>query len=210
MNNDINTKILSALTTTMPLSATAIAKKIGVGKAVKIMKNLDDLVDDCKISVDVTGRFPTYTKIAAVVKKTTKKSATNSKKIENNAASVNSKGGVKSIDFGTESHVVIEGYSVERPVVNKSGQTGSRIKTPNGRKIFVKDGMTLVIINNSPKYIVDTPVRLIEACHYYASTNSMAAYKISQSGVGVINGHDDIKMNDVVSMKIDRIDKGAM
>lgn len=213
MNNDMQVKILAAVNS-IPLSATAIAKKIGEHKASKIVDDLEDLVTRGEIKIDMSGRYPTYTRI--VQKKSSKKKATKeSKKVDSVKSSdsdtinvINSKGGVKKI-LEEFQHTLIEGYTVTRNVTNKSGQMGNRITTPNGKKIFVAEGMTLVIINDAPKYIVDTPVRLVEACHYFARSNNMTAYKISQLGVGSINGDGDVNMDDIVSMTIERIDKGA-
>lgn len=217
MNNDIQVKILAAVNS-IPLSATAIAKKIGEHKASKIMDDLEDLVTRGEIKMDMSGRYPTYTRVAQ--KKSSKKKATKESKKADTVHSfdsdktsdtinvINSKGGVKKI-LEEFQHTLIDGYTVTRNVTNKSGQMGNRVTTPNGKKIFVAEGMTLVIINDAPRYIVDTPVRLVEACHYFARSNNMVAYKISQLGVGSINGDGDVNMDDIVSMTIERIDKGA-
>lgn len=208
MSKFSNVKVLSAITS-MPLSATSIAKKLGASKGSVIQDNLDELVANGDIEVDNSGRFPVYTKVSNNNRSVTVTNNTTLSSTDDGECSyIDSKGKAKSV---TSDLTLTElyGYKMERPATNKSGQVGTRVTIPSGKKIFIQEGMTLVIINDKPCYIVNSPVRLVEACHSYARDNNIAAYKITQLGVGVINNEDNIKMSDIVSMKIDKIDKGA-
>ena len=205
-----NSKVLGAITT-MPLSATSIAKKLGFKKGAQIQKNLEELLESGDIQVDDSGRYPVYTKKSGSVAKRAKSApAVKSSAPAGGECSVISRDGSESfIQFDETVRKALTNYKIEKPAVNKAGQTGTRVEIPSGKKIFVRDGMTLVIINDKPSYIVDSPVRLVEACHNFARDNGISAYKITQLGVGQINGEANVKMADIVCMKIDKIDKGA-
>lgn len=214
-----NTKLLSAITS-MPLSATAIAKKVGLSKGSQIQGALDELVDNGDITVDNSGRFPVYTKVAS--KKSTKK---NEVAVKSETATATSNSGECTFvpTDGRETSVSLDpqiikdlsGYTIKKPVTNKQGQVGARITTPiltaegKNKTIFVAEGKTLVVINDKPSYIVDKPIDVVNACHSFAKDKGFTAYNISQLGVGNINGANGVKMQDIVSMKISKVDKGA-
>ena len=216
----VNATTVLAAITSFPQSATAIAKKMGLNKGSQIMSYLDDLCDNGSIDVDESGRFPVYTK--KVTKKNKNLTVTTTADVVNVYNKQNGEckvipesGKMTNVAVDEDSYIELEGYKVIKPYTNKSGQVGARVVLPitgnNGKKktVFVKDGMTLVIINDQPKYIVDTPARLIMACHTFAKENNMTASTFTQAKVGQIYGVNDIKMSDVVSIKIEKIDKGA-
>lgn len=214
--------VLAAITT-FPQSATAIAKKMGLNKGSQIMNYLDELCDNGSIVVDESGRFPVYTKSAAKKTKKLPVAVTSDTAVVNDQAGeckvIPETGRMTNAAVDDDVYEELDGYKIIKPYTNKSGQVGTRVICPitgsNGKKktVFVKDGMTLVIINDQPKYIVDTPARLIMACHTYAKENGMTAATYTQAKVGKIKqevrGENDIIMSDVVYMKIEKIDKGA-
>ena len=216
MSKVSSTKVLSAITS-VPLSATGIAKKIGMSKGSQIQDVLDELVDSGDIQIDNSGRFPVYTKVkkAAVVKKD-QSAAKASEKTGECKVIPDAGDTMTDVTVDPEVYQELDGYKIVKPAKNKSGQVGARVtlpivdqKTGKNKTVFVKQGMTLVIINDKPCYMVDTPARLIIACHTYAKENGLSTYAIKQAHVGVINGENDIKMSDVVIMKIEAINKGA-
>lgn len=214
MSNIDSVKVLASITS-LPLSATGIAKKMGLSKGSQIQSILDDLVNNNDIILNNSGRFPTYTKSNkknVVVKSTSSTSSSPSGECK----VIPSSGKMTDVTPNVESYQTLDGYKIVKPATNKSGQTGCRVTLPivneqTGKKktVFVRDGMTLVVINDKPCYMVDTPARLIIACHTYAKENGFTTYAIKQAHVGVINGENDVKMTDVVVMEISRIDKGA-
>ncbi len=217
---NINADTVLAAITSFPQSATAIAKKMGLNKGSQIQKYIDDLVDNDSIKVDCSGHFPVYTKkVLKRAKKITAVTKADVVDIYNKQSGeckvIPESGKMTNVAVDEEVYEELDSYKVIKPYTNKSGQVGARVVLPiignNGKKktVFVKDGMTLVVINDQPKYVVDTPARLIMACHTYAKENNITTYSITQAKVGQINGENDIKMSDVVSMKIEKIDKGA-
>lgn len=219
MANITPDKVLAAITS-FPQSATAIAKKLGLSKGSQIQDIINEFVDNDTIACDASGRFPVYTVIAKKAKNVPVAATNASDEVVDNTQAGECKvipesGRMTDVAIDKDVYQELEGYKVIKPYTNKSGQVGTRVILPivgsNGKKktVFVKQGMTLVIINDQPKYIVDTPARLIMACHTFAKENNMTASTITQAKVGQINGVNDIKMSDVVSMKIEKIDKGA-
>ena len=215
MNNIDSNKVLAAIDS-LPLSATAIAKKIGLSKGSQIQSILDDLVYQGSISIDNSGRFAVYTKIDNNEVTVHDNDVDLSKEGAGECKVIPSSGKMTNVVADNDSYIELDGYKIVKPATNKSGQIGTRVTLPivdekTGKKktVFVKEGMTLVVINDKPCYMVDTPARLIIACHTYAKENGFSTYAITQAHVGVINGETDIKMSDVVAMEIKRIDKGA-
>jgi hypothetical protein len=211
-------------------SATALAKKLGLSKGSQIQGMIDELVDDGSVEKDESGRFVLYKKAskkasAKSAKKTVAATSAVAVTPVESAPSVSDadcsvipeSGKIQKMskDMDADATIQLDGYSVVKPATNKSGQVGARVTLPikdskgKNKTVFVKEGMTLVVINDKPCYMVNSPAKLIIACHTYAKENGLSTYAIEQAKVGVISGVDDVVMSDVVSMKIKKIDKGA-
>ena len=201
-------------------SATAIAKKLGLSKGSQIQDMINNLVDDGTVEADDSGRYVLYKKVAkkaASENEVVKASPAPAATVTDSDCTVIPENGRKqklSAELNDDNSMMLEGYSFT-PATNKSGQAGTRVTLPikdskgKNKTVFVKEGMTLVVINDKPCYMVNSPTKLIIACHTYAKENGLSTYSIEQAKVGIISGVDDVIMSDVVSMKIKKIDKGA-
>jgi hypothetical protein len=121
------------------MSATKIAKAIGLHKAKQIMSDLEELVADGFLAKDEDGRYTLYKKIVQVVKTRTesKTKVIRGKKIK------------KSLDVKDVSE--LKGYTVTD--ILYKGEQMKKITTPTGKRLRMSVDDRLLVINDNPKYV---------------------------------------------------------
>lgn len=187
-------EVLQYITNT-PASATAIAKKAGYAKGASIQDALDALVESGRVEKDDSGRFTVYYLSSDSVPATTPAATTTR---------------VSNVDDADDlDDQEIDGYTVTPNCRNAAGQIGSRITLPDGRKTFVKEGSSLLVINDSPCYTVSTPEAVIKGIVDWTSKNNLRTFVVEQIGIGSIYSPTDVKMVSVINLKISAVNKAA-
>lgn len=193
----LSTDELLGYITSVPASATAIAKKAGFSKAASIQDALDELVESGKVIRDDSGRFPVYSVNTAVtVAKNTTKTTRITNMDNSNVGDEESEGSQ------------YDGYYAVRST-NKSGQTGKKITLPSGKKVFVKDGSCLMVINDVPCYTVSTPEAVIKGIIDWTKKNGLSTFVVEQIGLGSVYGPGDVKMTTIINLSITAVNKAA-
>ncbi len=161
------------------LSATAIAKLSGYSKAAKISSALNILVDvGCMISDD-SGRFTTY------------KLACQNPEIKSH------KEVIETVDVSVSDDLeerADTGYTVVD--TNDNGVPVKKVTTPNGTIIKLKDGESLMVVNDEPKYAVKSSADALGAIERYTKAAQWATFIVEDIFTKKkIKSPDDLDLN---------------
>lgn len=191
--------ILNAVT--YPMTATNIAHSIGKSKGCQIMDELDALVADGRLEKDTSGRNVMYKKVERARNAVTVKNTTKSVVSDAPAA-----------EKASSSHKLPEGYKAGKLRTDADGNVYRNILMPNGSKVKLNKGYTLLNINNGDKVIqvknasVDGWVAITK----YVEDHNISNYKVEVAGVGQIGKIEDLSgSNGILDVKITRHNKAA-
>lgn len=193
MNNQLAQAIVRVATT--PMSATAIAQKVGKSKGYMIQDELESLVNDGTLIADDSGKFTTY-KVASRV------SVSNSNR--QNTQVVDSEIPVQ--------QRVPAGYSVSKRIVRKSDKAKGHIITLPGDKgkVFVEDGFSLLVINGEAVKCVKTATTALSVISEYAANHGMTPFTVKNTLTGTIGKVEDIQSySGIIDVTITKNNKAA-
>lgn len=165
-------QIVKALSTREPMTATALAKKLGMTKARDGFKNqLSNLVAAGSVIESLDGRYATYLKAP--------------KSGSGNAVASTPSGTTKTTAVGqpTAAKNVPQLPEVQERVIRNykisSTKKGKVVTTPNGKRVTMKDEDFLVVINEEPLYVVKDAADVMTCIREYANEKGMRTFVVS-------------------------------
>lgn len=194
MDNNIAQAIKRVAVT--PMSATAIAQKVGKSKGYMIQDELEALVEDGTLVADDSGKFTTY-KVASRV------TVSNNDRQQNTVVVDNAIPQRKSIPAG---------YSVSKHIIRKSDRAKGHIITlPNNKgKVFVEDGYSLLVINGEAIKCVKTATTALSVISDYAADHGMTPFTVKNTETGTIGKVEDIQSySGIIDVTITKNNKAA-
>jgi hypothetical protein len=188
--------ILNALE--YPMTATAIAHAIGKSKGSQIIEDIQELVHEGLIEVDDSGRNTMYKKVQrrVAVRPTT-------------ATTVSDTNASNSVP---RTHKLPDGYKAGKLRSDSDGKVYRNILTPDGQKIKLFKGYTLLNINNGDKIVqVANPTIDGWTCiNKYVEEKQFTNYKVELGGIGQIGKLEDLQsQSGILDVKITRHNKAA-
>ena len=205
-----NNQIHKALSTKDPMTATALAKKLGMTKAREGFKSqLGELVLEGLATENIEGRYALYLKAPAG---------------SSQGTTVISKvpfGKTKTTAIGTPTNQpnvpalpeaaasLMKGYSITKSKKKKNAKV---IKTPNGKKITMNDDDFLIVINNEPLYVVKDPADAMTCIHEYRVDKGMRTCVVSdivQSKSIGTSGDIEVSETNILFLEIKKHNKAA-
>lgn len=196
-------QILKVLSAKTGMTATAIAKKLGMTKARdSFTAQLRQLVEAGQAVEKTEGRYVLYMKAsaqAAVAPSAKKKTVAVAAPVVEDEAN-------KTSDIPEASARMLNGY--------KSEVVGGKkvITTPASKKLTMDKDSFLIVINEQPKYVVKDASDVISCIREYAVDNNMATFTVSDmyqsKNIGTKN--DVMKPdNGILFLKISKHNKAA-
>lgn len=179
-----------------PMSATAIAQKVGKSKGYMIQDELESLVNDGTLIADDSGKFTTY-KVAPRV------TVSNSNRQQNTQV-------VDSV-IPVQQRVPA-GYTVSKHIVRKSDKAKGHIITLPGSKgkVFVEDGFSLLVINGEAIKCVKTATTALSVISEYAAEHGMTPFTVKNTQTGTIGKVEDIQSySGIIDVTITKNNKAA-
>ena len=197
INNDVCAKILRAAT--YPMSATALANKIGKSKAYMIADEIRSLVNSGQLTENTSGTYPTY----KTVERQCPACTTSTRDTTVVADTVQT----------PSQNKIPDGYTVSKAGKRKSdGKIGRKVTLPNGANYFVENGDTLVNINDGDYVKIITTkngavpeAQISTLIEQYTHERSMTAYTIKHK-FGTIGRDQAVG---VLDYKITKCNKAA-
>ena len=193
MDNNIVQAIKRVAVT--PMSATAIAQKVGKSKGYMIQDELESLVNDGTLIADDSGKFTTY-KLATRV-------TVSNDRPQNTVVVDNAIPQRKSIPAG---------YSVSKHIIRKSDRAKGHIITlpQNKGKVFVEDGYSLLVINGEAIKCVKTATTALSVISDYAADHGMTPFTVKNTETGTIGKVEDIQSySGIIDVTITKNNKAA-
>jgi len=179
-----------------PMSATAIAQKVGKSKGYMIQDELESLVEDGQLIADDSGKFTTY-KVTNRVTVANTNSSQNTMVVDN-AIPVRER--------------IPAGYSVSKHIIRKSDKAKGHIITlPNNKgRVFVEDGFSLLVINGEAIKCVKTAATALSVISEYAAQHNMTPFTVKNSMTGTIGKVEDIQSySGIIDIEITKNNKAA-
>ena len=182
-----------------PMTATAIAHAIGKSKGSQIIEDIQELVHAGLIEIDDSGRNTLYKKVqrrSVAVRPTT----------TTTVSEVNDSNSVP------RTHKLPDGYKAGKLRSDADGKVYRNILTPDGQKIKLFKGYTLLNINNGDKIVqVANPTIDGWTCiNKYVEDQNFTNYKVELCGVGQIGKLEDLQsQSGILDVKITRHNKAA-
>jgi hypothetical protein len=193
-------QVLKVVTVSTPLSATAIAKKLGKAKANAEIKNLiQALVTSGKVAENTElFRYSVYSKVGkgGAVKAATKAPAKSKAKKSKDSVveSVNLDAPASDIP-GTPQNM-LSNYTI-KSIKNKKKESKVKVTLPSKKSIVMDDDANLIIINGEPTYVVKTPQDVVSCLRKYALNKGMKHFTVDDITQNKkIGTEGDVQIND--------------